>query len=231
MKNSRNILNPRAIWTPDQLALCKKLYPHHKTEKIAPQLDKTAAQVYSKAAWLGLKKTAEYLATPDAGRLQRGENIGKSNRFLKGHVPANKGVKGISYPGTEATRFKKGNKPHTWQPIGTERFSKEGYLQVKISDTGVTRRDYAPVHQLVWQLHHGDIPEKHHVAFKDGDKTKKIVIENLELVSYAEMMKRNTLHNYPKEIAELIQLRGVVNRKINRRIKDEQSDSPASASK
>ena len=58
MTKSRNIIKPRAIWTPDQLALCKKLYPHNKTEKIAPQIDKTAVQVFSKAAWLCLKKTA-----------------------------------------------------------------------------------------------------------------------------------------------------------------------------
>jgi hypothetical protein len=88
------------------------------------------------------------------------------------------------------------------------------------------------VHQLVWQLHHGDIPEKHHVAFKDrseGSK-EKVVIENLELLSYAEMMRRNSYHtNLPKEFAVLVQLRGAIQRKINRRIKDEQSDRTTSA--
>lgn len=232
MTKSRNILKPRAVWTPEQIAVLREMYPHHKTSKVAPLVDKTPAQVFSKGDSLGLKKTKEYLASPDAGRLQRGENIGKSHRFLKGHVPANKGKKGVSYPGTEATQFKKGNKPHTWQPIGTERYSKEGYLQVKISDTGMSRHDFVPVHQLVWQLHHGDIPEKHHVAFKDRSEGSKerVAIENLELLSYAEMMRRNSYHtNLPKEFAVLVQLRGVIQRKINRRIKDGQSDSTTSA--
>jgi hypothetical protein len=39
-------------------------------------------------------------------------------------------------------------------------------------------------------------------------------------MSRAESMRRNSYHNYPKELAQLIQLRGALNRKINASIKD-----------
>jgi hypothetical protein len=224
MTKSRGILKPRIKYTDEQLAAIMARYPNERTDKIATDIGLTIEQVYRKAHGLGLAKSQEYLDSPEACRLRRGDNIGAQYRFKKGMVPPNKGIKGISYPGMEATQFKKGQKSHTWKPIGTERRSKEGYLQVKISDTGVSRHDYVPVHLLVWQLHHGDIPAKHRVAFKDGNKAN-IVIENLELVSFGEMMKRNTVHNYPKEIAQLVLLRGAVQRKINRRQRDERDNT------
>lgn len=218
MTKSRGILKPRVKYTPEQIEAIRTRYPNERTDKIARDLGLSISNVYQRAAALDLCKTPEYLASPDACRLRRDNPNSVAHRFPKGHVPANKGLlrPGWSAGRMTETQFKKGQKPHTWRPIGTERLSKEGYLQVKLRETGVSRHDYVAVHQLVWELHRGAIPEKHHVAFKDGDKTK-ITIDNLELVSFADMMKRNTLHNYPKEIASVIQLRGVVQRQINRR--------------
>lgn len=227
MTKSRGIRAPRTAWTEQQVDEIRRRYPHEKTDQIAADLGLPVARIYSKAAWMGLAKTPEYLASPDAQRLRRGDNVGAACRFQKGHVPANKGIKGISYPGMEATQFKKGQKPHTWKPIGTERLSQEGYLQRKMADTGCTRRDYVPVHHLIWKEAGRDIPEGFRLSFKDKNKAN-ITLENLELVSYAEMMKRNSFHNnYPKEVAQLIQLRGAVQRQINKRSKqDERADNP-----
>lgn len=207
----RGIHAPRI--TEQQVEQIRCRYPHEKTEKIASDLGLPVARIYSKAAWLGLSKTSEYLASPDAQRLRRGDNVGAAYRFPKGHVPANKGVKGISYPGMEATQFKKGQKPHTWTPIGTERLSKEGYLQRKMFDTGCTRRDYVPVHHLVWVAHNGPVPQGHCIIFKDGDK-RNITIENLDCITRAENMKRNTIHNLPEELKEVLKLKGALNRRI-----------------
>lgn len=119
------------------------------------------------------------------------------------------------------TQFKKGNKPQTWVPIGSERTTVDGYVEVKIADTGCTRRDFVGVHRLVWELHHGAIPEKHHVVFKDGNK-QNTAPENLEAVSQPDMMCRNSLHRYPKEVVKLIQLNGALKRKINERSKEDE---------
>jgi len=223
MTKSRGIRAPRMAWTDQQIEAIRSRYPHERTDNIARDLGIPAAKVYSKAAWMGLSKTPEYLASPDAQRLRRGDNVGAACRFQKGHVPANKGVKGISYPGMEPTQFKKGQKPHTWKPIGTERLSKEGYLQRKVADTGYPPRDWVGVHILLWREHHGEIPAGHIIKFKDGNK-QNIAIENLECISQADNMRRNSFHNYPKEVAQLIQLRSAVQRQINKRSKqNEQS--------
>lgn len=231
MTKSRGINKPKIKYSPEQIAAITARYPHESTSKIAADIGLTIEQIYRKAHALGLAKTQEYLNSPDACRLRRGDNVGATYRFPKGHVPANKGMKGINYPGMVATQFKPGQKSHMWKPIGTERFSKEGYLHIKLTDTGVTRHDYVAIHQLVWELHHGAIPDGYRVTFKDRNKTN-IVPENLELVSIADMMKRNSYHNnYPKEVGQLIQLRGAVQRKINRRIKNERNTESATASK
>ena len=121
----------------------------------------------------------------------------------------------------EPTQFKKGQKPHTWKPIGTERLSKEGYLQRKVADTGYPPRDWVGVHILLWREHHGEIPAGHIIKFKDGNK-QNIAIENLECISQADNMRRNSFHNYPKEVAQLIQLRSAVQRQINKRSKQDE---------
>jgi len=202
----------RTHFTEEQKAAVRARYPYERAGFIAADIHLTPTQVCNLAHYMGISKSAGYV-------LGFGNDKSGWVGFKKDHVPHNKGKKGISYPGSEATQFKKGNKSLNWKPIGTERFSKEGYVQVKISCTGYSPRDYVPIHILVWELHHGAVPPKHHVAFKDGNK-QNIVIENLELVSFVEMMKRNSYHNnYPKEIAKVIQLRGAINRQINKRKK------------
>lgn len=54
------------------------------------------------------------------------------------------------------------------------------------------------------------------MAFKDGNK-QNCDISNLELVSRIEMMKRNTIHNLPSDLKELVQLKGRLNKQINKR--------------
>lgn len=118
-------------------------------------------------------------------------------------------------PGTRATQFRKGNVPHDWKPIGTEVVNSYGYRRRKVRDgckPAVYNWEF--VHILEWERHNGPVPAGHKVVFRDGDKTNTD-IENLELVSNAEMMRRNTLHRYGPEIAGVIQLKGVLIRKIN----------------
>lgn len=215
MSKNRGINKPRAVWTAAQEEFVRARYPHEKTAKIAADIGMTVEQTFRKAKSMGLNKTQAYLDSPDACRLRREDTPGIAFRFPKGHVPFNKGVKGISYPGTEATQFKKGQNPRNWKPVGSERYSKEGYLQRKVTDTGYPPRDWVGVHILLWREHHGEVPKGHKIAFKDKNK-QKIFIENLEMISDAEMMRRNSFHNnYPKEIVQVIQLRAALNHRIN----------------
>lgn len=219
MTKSRGILPPRHRWTDGEIELLTRLYPDTPTAEIAWKLGMSVERVYSKAAQMGLKKSDAYLASPAACRLRRGDNVGAEYRFKKGQVPANKGLKGVTYEGCIATQFKKGHRggraQEIYQPIGAERISKDGYLQRKVNDDMPLQKRWRGVHIIVWEEANGPLPKGHAVVFKDGNK-QHITMDNLELVTRGELMRRNSYHtNYPKEIAQLIQLRGALNRKIN----------------
>ncbi|MGH8431787.1 MAG: HNH endonuclease signature motif containing protein, partial [Solimonas sp.] len=93
-----------------------------------------------------------------------------------------------------------------------------------VTDTGYTPDDYVEVHRLLWEEHFGPIPAGHTVVFRNRDKTNTR-IDNLELITRAELMRRNSYHNnYPKEIGRVIQLRGQIVRQINKRARHEKQD-------
>lgn len=108
-----------------------------------------------------------------------------NTRFKKGNIPFNKGKKGLSNGGKE-TQFKKGNKPANWVPIGTERVNGDGYIDVKVQD-GKLYKNWKSKHIILWEKHHGQsIPKGHVVIFGDGNKGN-LNIDNLILVSRAQL--------------------------------------------
>lgn len=222
MTKSRGILPPRHRWTESEIGLLARLYPDTPSVEIAKQLDMSIDRIYSKANLLGLKKSAAYLESPAACRLRRGDNVGAGSRFKPGQQAWNKGLKGL-HIGGEATQFKPGNRSgravEIYQPIGAERISKDGYLQRKVNDDMPLQKRWRGVHIVVWEEANGPLPAGHAIVFKDRNK-KNIALGNLELVTRAELMRRNSYHmNYPKEVAQLVQLRGAITRQINRRSK------------
>ena len=71
----------------------------------------------------------------------------------------------------------------------------------------------------MWERAHGAIPAGHAVVFRPGRFTTNpdaITEDGLELVTRAELMRRNTIHNYPPELARLVQLKGAITRQVNR---------------
>lgn len=77
-------------------------------------------------------------------------------------------------------------------------------------------RDYVNVHWIVWREAGREIPKGMALVFRDGDKSN-ITLDNLELVTRAELMRRNSYHNHGPEIAELVRLRAIITRQINKR--------------
>lgn len=216
----------RGPWSDIEVAILRKFYADSPTEPIAMALGRTREQVYAKASALGLAKSEEYLASPHACRLRRGDGVGAAFRFQKGHVPANKGTRRPGWaPGRMAeTQFKKGEMAgaaqHNYVPIGSKRISKDGYLERKMTDDPalVPARRWTAVHRLVWEAVHGPIPDKHVVRFKPGMSTAveaEITVDKLECISLAENMRRNTIHRYPQEIKDAIRSVAVLNRRIN----------------
>lgn len=213
----------RKRWTPDEIQQLIAQYPHTPTRVLSQQIGRTDRSVYQKALELGLKKTPEYFETHVAGRLD-GLRGGKT-RFKPGHEPWNKGKPGTTgnHPNSRRTQFKKGvmagAAQHNYVPIGSTRISKDGHLEVKVTDDPslYPARRWAPVHRLVWEAENGPVPDGRIIVFKPGMRTcvrEEITADKLECISRAENMRRNTYHRYPKEIALAIQLRGALNRRI-----------------
>ena len=209
----------RRHWTPADDARMRELYPHRSTEAVARQLKRSVSAVYGRADKLSLNKSEAYLASPDACRLRRGDNVGAAFRYPKGHVPANKGLRRPGFaPGRmSATQFKKGAPPHTTLPLGSEVTRKGGYVWVKVSESRVpARRNWEPKQRAIYEATRGPVPPKHIVIFRDGDR-KNFAAENLALLSMRANAARNTIHNYPPEIVRATQLRAVLVRAINKR--------------
>jgi hypothetical protein len=222
---SKGILGPRAVWTDEQLETLRRLYPNYKTEDVAFMVGHPLQVVYRKANSLGLKKSEEFLSSGAAGRLDGVR--GGCTRFQKGIQPWNKGVKGVNM-GDSATRFKPGQAPPNTLPIGSTKFDKSGVLLQKVSDAkGNNSKRWRAVHELVWVAANGPVPEKHIVVFKPGMRTsalEEITVDRVECISLAENMKRNTRHNLPPELNQVVQLRAVLTRQINKRIKHGQEE-------
>lgn len=93
-------------------------------------------------------------------------------RIKKGDKPWNKGVTG--YMGANSTSFKKGQKVHNHRPVGSERITKDGYIQVKIAEPS----DWQLKHIFVWESHNGKVPKNHCIRMVDGNRTN-VSIDNL----------------------------------------------------
>lgn len=209
----------RITWTPAMIETLIALYPSTKASIIAEMLGANPGQIYSQAKKLGLHKTREAIAEMTRVAMANTDHPGRGTQFAKGGTPWNKGTKYIAGGRSEQTQFKKGTVAHNWMPIGTERIRHDGYRERKVSDTGVTRRDYVCIHHLVWKEAGLEIPPGYALSFKDKSKigNADISTDDLELITRAELMRRNSVHNYGPEIARLKQLQGAITRQINKR--------------
>lgn len=206
----------RHTWTADEIDALRRLYPVEPARIIADRLGLSIKKVYSKAHALGLNKPGDWIAERSRRLMEDPNHPGRRTWFKSGHEPHNKGKPHPSRGRAVETQFKKGMRPHTWQPIGHTRETKDGYLQRKVSDTRCTRSDYVGIHHLVWRMHGNTVPPDHALVFADGDK-RNFDIHNLELVTRAELMRRNSVHRHGPEVARAYQLIGAVRRQINRR--------------
>lgn len=100
---------------------------------------------------------------------------GYKTRLNKGHTPWNKG-KSVCAPGSEKGWFKKGHTDKR-SPVGAERFTSEGWMEVKTAQPDIWEKK----HLVVWKKSKGEIPYRHVVLFKDGDR-KNCELDNLMMV-------------------------------------------------
>lgn len=223
MTKSRGILSPRRQWTNEEDRIIAEHYPHTPQRELCELLNCDRYQLYTRAQALKVKKTPEFRQSEHSGCIRKGKRVSPGTEFKPGQSPWNKGMRVGSYPGAIKTQFKPGNKPANTLPVGSLRITKDGTLQRKIgNEKGSNSKRWRGIHELVWIEANGPVPAGHICVFKPGMKTSvlaEITLEKIECVSFAENMKRNTRHRYPKEINQLIALKGAINRQINKRSK------------
>ena len=214
IRKLKRSLNVR-VWSPDKRQKLISLYPDHTNLEIASMLGSTESAVAGMAFKLKLRKSAKFLF----------EHSSKGF-FHKGHQPMNKGRKQTEYMSdaqiekTKATRFRKGHIPKNHKPVGYERITRDGYIEVKTAEPNV----FEPKHRLVWVEYNGEIPSGYNIQFKDGNR-QNASIENLYMISRSEQLKNeNSMYaRYPEDVQYLIKLKGALNRQINKATKKNES--------
>jgi len=216
----------RKYWTKEEIELLEKLYADTPTKKLAEILGRTERSVYGQAFGLGMKKSEEYIKKMLEEGYSRLTESGKVSRFKKGQIPFNKGVKQKRYMNPEAiektkkTRFKKGYVPKNTAKIGTEVFTKDGYIKIKVAHPNKWKLK----HRQIWEQKKGKIPKGYNVQFKDGNKTNTN-LENLYIISRAEqMLNQNSIINQSPEIRHLVRTKAILSRAINKHIKREENE-------
>jgi len=216
MTKSRNLISPKVIWTDQMVEVLRNQYPDRRALDIAALLGISLQSVYHKAKCLGLSKSAEFNASPLSGRTDG--KRGADTRFQPGFTSWNKG-KAIGTQGNSAkTQFKKGAAPANQLPVGFIRVNTDGYKDIKVAPGP---GNWVQLHHHNWKLAHGEYPpDGMLLIFKDGNKLN-CDLENLELISRGDLMKRNCIHNLYPELFEVVQLRAALVRKINNRSKND----------
>lgn len=203
----------RKVWTQEEIDILSRMYPDHFAKEIAGVLGRGVSSIYNKALQLGLECSPEKIRRSGLMSCNHPNNV--SARFPKGHIPANKGKKMPPevYSKVARTMFKKGQAPVNHRDVGSERVNVDGYIEIKVAEPNRWRLK----HRVIWEQEYGQIPRSHNVQFKNHNPLD-CRIENLYLISKADQMaKENSFYaKYPKELQEIIHLKGVVNRAIHK---------------
>ena len=176
---------PRHIWSDEEKQYLAEITPGRGHKEIQ--------------SMMSCKFGFDYTHHQIKGAITRNKlNTGRTGRFEKGRATWNKGTKGLTK--ANVTSFKKGQKSHNYKPVGSERITKDGYCEIKVSDTG---RRWRTKHVLIYEKHHGKVPKGSAVIFLDGDK-RNFDIDNLYLVTRSQlaMLNKNSLIQKDAELTK-----------------------------
>lgn len=206
----------RRLWTPSEIKIVQTMFADNYTEDVCKLLKRSYGSVVGQAAKMGLRKSAAFLKMELKKQAKRLKKHGAAHRFTKGTVPQNKGIKMPIelYVKCQPTMFKKGQVPHNayndWQEVIRNDSNGKQYYMIKLPNR--TRLMYK--HIWLWETANGQVPKGYNVVFKNGN-TLHCTIENLECISNAELMYRNSKIQYPKEIIPALTMINKIKKYIN----------------
>lgn len=201
----------RTFWTAKEIKFITENYSDMNSKDIATILNRPLSGIYGKANTLGLYKSNEYIKNMLKFEGKKLAEFGKNYQFKKENIPYNYGKKMPAeiYEKCKRTMFKKGNKPTNTKKKGDERKDVDGYTYVKIAD-----KNWQLKHRIIWESVNGSIPDDSIIIFKDKN-IENFDINNLQMITKTENMLRNTIHQYPKPIQQVIKLKNKLKKKIN----------------
>ncbi|MDD5292867.1 MAG: HNH endonuclease signature motif containing protein [Candidatus Izemoplasmatales bacterium] len=132
---------------------------------------------------------------------------GRTGRFVKGQVSFNKGLRWDDFMTPAGrirsleTTFKKGHTPCNTLPIGTLMMKGDGYVWVKVRETGLPNRPWRlweQKHRLVWEGANGPIPKGYNIIFLDGNRWN-FDLSNLMMLSKRQHATMCKLGMYTKD--------------------------------
>lgn len=166
-----NKLRKGYIWTEKEDNLLRELAPGRTVYEISEELRK-----------LGIDRTPAQV------------------RYRKKYLGIMSGQAQRPSEKSRATQFKPGSLPHNTKPIGYERLSKSGYIEVKVKmrptalpDGKRCNDNFVPKHKLVWEAANGPVPDDCVIAFKDGNR-QNVSLENLACITRKQNAVLNHAH-------------------------------------
>lgn len=200
----------RCPWTPEMNEYFKSIAVGHSEGETRKLFAERFGYVLTKGQIKNRRKT---LGCPSGT---------KGGQFQKGNVPFNKGRTWEEIGISDETRqrmlttcFKKGNMPHNGvdTPIGSERITKDGYVEVKVAERPTrSNNNWRMKHQLVWEEANGrPVPPNTKVIFADHDP-RNLDPDNLVAVpkSLCCVMNSNHYEYWDRESLEVAIMRAKV---------------------
>lgn len=187
----------RGKWTPIKVAKLRELYPNTDTHEVAALIGMTHRACMVKACELKIKK----------------ERSAKRTWTAHTELPPTWGF------GKDPGKYTRGRPSPNRVPIGSEFVSKKGEVYVKVAMTGKKNQDWRRKSHVTWEQHNGRKLEPQEViSFRDGDAFN-FSPSNLVLRTKEEVILDNSIHNLPREIAELHRAKGQIIRAVRRKTK------------
>jgi hypothetical protein len=197
-----------SILSKKEDALIKRKYLTVPIKRLADQMGRGQGVIRRRIGQLGLIIPNEIIKKRKV-----------DSQIKKGNVPLNKGrkMKKSVYKKCAPTMFKKGHLPANTKPRNgvitirhdhKKRKNPKPYKYIRIAIG-----KWYPLHQYKWEKKYGKVPKGYCLWFKDGNSLKPY-LNNLELITRAEDMRRNTIHRYPMEVKKAIRINSKLKKKI-----------------
>lgn len=206
------------VWDDEKTQKLINDFPNRKTEDIAAEFGFSYSAVCNKAYSIGLKKSAEFMEK-HGNRLTG--TLGIEYRFPEGHVPANKGKE-------MAPELKEKIKHTFFQPgqlPATTKYFGKPYLYERKRKNGYVER--------IWWIQEGTNKRSAYLAYlcrqngidltgkkprlKPGfDHSRPPAFDDIIIVTNAENLEQNSIYRYPKEVVNLIRVKGAITHQINK---------------